>query len=44
MKKFYEEDITNFGRERLGRIAILLLRDNGWVDKIDNLEMISKWF
>ena len=42
MKKFYEEDITNFGRERLGRIAVLLLRDNGWVDKIDNLEMIAE--
>ena len=42
MKKFYEEDITNFGRERLGRVVVLLLSDNGWVDKIDNLEMIAE--
>lgn len=40
-QKFYEEDITHFGEERLGRIAfILVLHSNGWTEYIDNLEMV----
>lgn len=41
-QKFYEEDITHFGEERLGRIAFLLiLTPNGWSKHIENLEMVE---
>lgn len=40
-QKFYEEDITDFGEERLKRIALfLVLTPSGWTEYIDNLEMV----
>lgn len=40
-QRFYEEDISDLGEERLGRIAsILVLSPNGWYEYIDNLEMV----
>lgn len=41
MKKFYEIDVTNFKKARLIKIYSFITNDaNGWVNKIDNLEMI----
>ena len=41
MKKFYEIDVTNFKKVRLIKIYSVITNDaNGWVNKIDNLEMI----
>ena len=41
MKKFYEVDVTNFKKARLIKIYSVITNDNnGWVNKIDNLEMI----
>ena len=41
MKKFYEIDVTNFKKARLIKIYSVITNDNnGWVNKIDNLEMI----
>ena len=41
MKKFYEIDVTNFKKVRLIKIYSVISNDaNGWVNKIDNLEMI----
>ena len=39
--KFYEIDVTDFKKVQLVEIFYILNRiDNGWVDKIVNLEMI----
>ena len=41
MKKFYEIDVTNFKKVRLIKIYSVITNEaNGWVNKIDNLEMI----
>ena len=41
MKKFYEVDVTNFKKARLIKIySVITNENNGWVNKIDNLEMI----
>ena len=41
MKKFYEIDVTNFKKVRLIKIySVITNESNGWVNKIDNLEMI----
>ena len=41
MKKFYEMDVTNFKKVRLIKIYSVITNEaNGWVNKIDNLEMI----
>ena len=41
MKKFYEIDVTNFKKVRLIKIySVISNGTNGWVNKIDNLEMI----
>ena len=41
MKKFYEIDVTNFKKARLIKIYSVITNGvNGWVNKIDNLEMI----
>ena len=41
MKKFYEIKITNFKKARLIKIySVINNGANGWVNKIDNLEMI----
>ena len=41
MKKFYEIDVTNFKKVRLIKIySVISNSANGWVNKIDNLEMI----
>ena len=41
MKKFYEIDVTNFKKARLIKIySVITNGENGWVNKIDNLEMI----
>ena len=41
MKKFYEIDVTNFKKARLIKIySVITNCENGWVNKIDNLEMI----
>ena len=41
MKKFYEIDVTNFKKVRLVKIYSVITNEaNGWVNKIDNLEMI----
>ena len=41
MKKFYEIDVTNFKKARLIKIYSTITNGvNGWVKKIDNLEMI----
>lgn len=41
MKKFYEIDITIFKKARLIKIYSIITNGvNGWVNKIDNLEMI----
>ena len=41
MKKFYEVDVTNFKKARLIKIySVITNVENGWVNKIDNLEMI----
>ena len=41
MKKFYEIDVTNFKKARLIKIySVITNGSNGWVNKIDNLEMI----
>ena len=41
MKNFYEIDVTNFKKVRLIKIYSVITNDaNGWVNKIDNLEMI----
>ena len=41
MKKFYEIDVTNFKKTRLIKIySVITNGANGWVNKIDNLEMI----
>ena len=41
MKNFYEIDVTNFKKVRLIKIYSVISNDaNGWVNKIDNLEMI----
>ena len=41
MKKFYEIDVTNFKKVRLIKIySVITNGENGWVNKIDNLEMI----
>ena len=41
MKKFYEVDVTNFKKARLIKIySVITNREHGWVNKIDNLEMI----
>ena len=41
MTKFYEIDVTNFKKARLIKIySIITNSANGWVNKIDNLEMI----
>ena len=40
MTKFYEVDVTNFKKARLIKIySIITNGTNGWVNKIDNLEM-----
>ena len=41
MKKFYEIDVTNFKKVRLIKIYSVITNEaKGWVNKIDNLEMI----
>ena len=41
MKKFYEIDVTNFKKVRIIKIySVITNAANGWVNKIDNLEMI----
>ena len=41
MTKFYEIDVTNFKKARLIKIYSIITNGmNGWVNKIDNLEMI----
>lgn len=41
MKNFYEIDITIFKKARLIKIYSIITNGvNGWVNKIDNLEMI----
>ena len=41
MKKFYEIDVTQFKKVRLIKIYSVITNEaNGWVNKIDNLEMI----
>ena len=41
MKNFYEIDVTNFKKVRLIKIYSVITNEaNGWVNKIDNLEMI----
>ena len=41
MKNFYEIDVTNFKKVRLIKIySVITNGANGWVNKIDNLEMI----
>lgn len=41
MTKFYEIDVTNFKKARLIKIySVITNGENGWVNKIDNLEMI----
>ena len=41
MKKFYEIDVTNFKKVRLIKIYSVITNEaNGWVNKIDKLEMI----
>ena len=41
MKNFYEIDVTNFKKVRLIKIySVITNGTNGWVNKIDNLEMI----
>ena len=39
MKKFYEKDVTNFSKERLLSIH-MVISNHGWDKYIENLEMI----